>query len=69
MLQDYRGSRVCHTRKGVPQHCKAYLHGEEAKALPVQQQAEHNEGQRDVCSQDAQRCNADKVAEEGLLAH
>ncbi len=56
-------------RKGVPQHCKAYLHGEEAKALPVQQQAEHNEGQGDICAQDAQRRNADKVAEEGLLAH
>jgi len=69
MLQDCRRSRVVHRHKGVPQLCKAYLHSKEAKALPVQQQAEHNEGQGDVCAQDAQRRNANKIAEEGLLAH
>ena len=46
-----------------------YLHVEEAKALAIQQQSEDNEGQRDIGAQNAQGRNADKVPEEGLLAH
>ena len=45
---------------------KFYLHGQEAKPLPVKEQTEDNERQGDICSQYAQGGNADKVAEEGL---
>lgn len=47
----------------------SYLHVEEAKALAVQQQCEHNEGEGDVGAQDPQRRYADKVTEERLLTH
>ena len=50
-------------------HEMLYLHVEEAKAFAVQQQGEDNEGQRNICAQNAQRCNADKVPEERLLPH
>ncbi len=46
-----------------------YLHGQEAEALSVQQQTEHNECQADIRAQDAQGCDADKVTKEGLLSH
>ena len=47
----------------------SYLHVEKAKALAVQQQREHNEGEGDIGAQDPQGRYADKVSEKGLLAH
>ena len=46
-----------------------HLHVEEAEALAVQQQCEHNEGECDISAQYAQRGNADEISEEGLFAH